>query len=375
MASWCTLRIGDFEYGGSQRYINCAQSSLFNAGDLVAIGDVGQPEFLRTYRITVGELKTRLATLGYTLASVRDDIRDTAVNASGKRQIVGIPSAESFIDFLKEITIEKLIELVKSWESRHDKFDLKKYLMPNFTDFDAALLDFVQGDTIDLLGDDIWINGHHFECLLSEVFPDDENFELDFTELVKAGYYEVDDAPLGNLYDEALALITPGSFRVAQHLIEEESEVLEFKSVTSANPCASISSVVTRYVIGFLNGVGGRVLFGVDDFGRVTGVTISRQDRDELQRKINAACAIIVPAISFVELSISFRPIISAGRQLEDRFVVEVEIQRGRSTEMYFKPNGETWVRVGTETRALKGHELFVHICTRYARIGTPISE
>ncbi len=41
---------------------------------------------------------------------------------------------------------------------------------------------------------------------------------------------------------------------------------------------------------------------------------------------------------------------------------------------MYFKPNGETWVRVGTETRALRGHELFVHICAHYSRAGSPVT-
>jgi hypothetical protein len=278
-------------------------------------------------------------------------------------------SSAQFIDYLKQVTIEQLLELVTSWKVRDKKLDLEAALRPNRNDFTAALLEFVQGGTVDLVENDgIWINGHHFERLLCEVYSDEEYFELDFSDLVNAGYYDADEAPLGNLYDEALASLTPGSFRAGQVLAEEESDTLEFKSVESANPCKSIPSVVLRYAIGFLNRVGGRLLFGVDDDGCVSGVELSRQDRDELKRQINAACATIVPAMPLGALRILYHPVIGSGRQLENRFVVEVEILRGRATEMYFKPSGETWVRVGTETRALKGHELFVHICAHYSQ-------
>lgn len=375
MASWSTIRIGESEYGGSQRYINGSQCQLFNAVDFVAVGAVGQPEFQRLYRITVGELKTRLEALGYTLTQIRDDIRNAPSMATAQRARSDAHSSAQFIESLKHVTIEQLLELVTSWKARNKEVDLEAALRPNPDDFPAALLEFVQGGAVGLLEEDgIWIHGHHFERLLCEVYADEEHFELDFSDLVSAGYYEADDIPLGNLYDEALASFTSGSFRIGQVHHEEESDTLEFKSVESANPCKSISSVVPRYVIGFLNRIGGRLLFGVDDDGYVSGVELSRQDRDELQRQINAACASIVPAMPLGALRISFRPVIGSGRQLADRFVVELEVQRGRPTEMYFKSSGETWVRMATETRALKGHELFVHICAHYSQADTLVT-
>jgi hypothetical protein len=342
---------------------------LFNAADLIAIGAVGQPEFQRLYRITVGELRIRLELLGYTLALVRDDIRNAPNRSPDKRTRAHDRGSAKFIEYLKQITIEQLLDLARSWKEQNRSFDIEVALRPNLDDFPAALLEFVRGGPIDLTeADDIWIYGHHFERLLCEVFADGECFELDFSNLVSAGYYEADDTPLGNLYDDKLASLTPDGFRIGQVLAEEESDTLEFKSVGGANPCRSISSILVRYAIGFLNRNGGRLLFGVDDDGCVSGVALSRQNRDELLRQVNAACAVIVPAIPLGALRISYRPLIGSGRQLDDRFVVEVKVQRGSPTEMYFKPSGETWVRMGTETRVLKGHELFVHVCAHYSQ-------
>lgn len=368
MSSWSTIRIGGTEYGGSQRHINDRQAQLFNSSDLITVGSVGDPEFQRLYRITVGELRIRLEALGYTLAQVRDDIR-TAPDAVKDKHLRSYGDESlKFIRYLKQITIDQLLDLASSWRAPEKDVNLENMFRPNFGDFPAALLEFVQGGTVDLLGDDIWIYGHHFERLLCEIYADDECFELDFSSLVDAGYYEADDSPLGNLYDEALASFTPGSFRIGQILLDEESETLEFKSIDTANPCKSISSMLVRYAIGFLNRTGGRLLFGVDDAGCVLGVKLSRQDRDELPRQINAACAVIVPAIPLGTLVVSYHPVIGSGKQLGDLFVIEVKVQRHRATEMYFKPNGETWVRIGTETRSLKGHELFVYVCAHYSQ-------
>lgn len=370
MASWSTIRIGETQYGGSQRYINDSQAQLFNNSDLVAIGEVGQPGFARLYRITVGELRARLEALGYTLAQVRDDIKNALSKSSTKRtRVKSAAAAAAFSEYLRQVTIDQLLDLVRSWKRQDRQYDLESVLRSNLNDFPAALLDFVQGGSVDLLEDDrIWIQGHHFERLLCEVHADDEYFELDFSGLVAAGYYAADEAPLGDPYDEQLASVTPNAFRIGQALGEEESDTLEFKSVEGANPCKSISSMLARYAIGFLNRNGGRLLVGVCDDGRVSGVALSRQDRDELQRQVNAVCATIIPVIPLGALRISYHPIIGAGRQLDDRFVVEIEIQRGRPREMYFKPSGETWVRMGTETRSLKGHELFIHVCVHYSQ-------
>ncbi|WP_210692601.1 hypothetical protein, partial [Pseudomonas chlororaphis] len=64
---------------------------------------------------------------------------------------------------------------------------------------------------------------------------------------------------------------------------------------------------------------------------------------------------------------INLRPLISVGTEMEDKFVIDISVPSGKPNEMYFTHGGDTWVRHGTSTFALKGHQLFVHICTRYS--------
>lgn len=368
MSSWSSIRIGGTEYGGSQRYISDRQADLFNSSDLITIGTEGEEGFQRSYRITVKELRTRLEALGYTLSQVQNDVI-ASIGALKDKQIQSFDeNAKKFIEHIKTISIDQLITVATEWRAQESEARHAAMMFPNYEDFSVALLGLLQGDAVPLLNEEVWMNGHHFERLLCEAYKDEDFFELDFTHLVYAGYYEPGDEPLGNRYDEELASISPGRFKMGQEIGEEESDILEFKSVDGANPCKIISKVVVRYAIGFLNRNGGRLLFGVGDDGVVAGVKLSRQDRDELSRQINSACAVIVPPIPAGTIVTTLYPIVGAGRHLDDEFVVEVVVNRHKATEMYFNTSGETWVRIGTETRALKGHELFVHICAHYSQ-------
>lgn len=365
MASQSFLKIGIYQYGGSQRRINDPQAEIFNSTDLIADEIRQDGEAHWSYRITVGELRRRLETLGYTLEQVRRDIVTTLAKGYDNLDEYDRPIFKEFLDYGTNVTIQELIDIVGTSLRRNPVF--LDFDFGSRDDFPGALLDFINGDQPYLIPDDrIFLSGLYYERLACEHCDHEDFYELDFTELVRAGYYRPYDQPLGDNYDEALSRITPNSFRLGQTLLEEESETLEFKSIEAANPSKAIAQQIARYAIGFLNRSGGRILFGVSDQGTVEGIAISRADRDKLQQQINQSLAEITPAFPVSDVTIQFCPLISIAREVPEKFVVEVTVPTGRAQEMYFKGN-DTWVRIGTETKFHAGHQLFVHICARYS--------
>ncbi|MBX8508518.1 putative DNA binding domain-containing protein [Pseudomonas cichorii] len=368
MATESEVSIGGTYLGGTAKRVGDLQAMLFNASDLVAVGGIADDSFFRAYQITVRELRRRLEAFGYSLTHVREQIVSTLQKGYGELSDDDIPQCKSFLDYGCKITVEQLIELARHWRNNDNKnynymaqFDLNNY--------PSTMLDFIQGCSSEFLlpSQNIWVRGYHFERLLCEVYSDEEVFKIDFTRLVKAGYYKPDDQPIINEFDRLLSQFNPLSFRLMEKIKEEESETLEFKALVSGNPTKSIGQQLPKYLIGFLNGKGGRILFGVTDAGIVEGVTLNREERDQLQRNIGAAVSSITPNFPQAAVEINLRPLISIGAEMEDKFVIDISVPSGKSNEMYFTHSGETWVRHGTSTFALKGHQLFVHICTRYS--------
>lgn len=358
------VMIGGTYYAGTSKRLGGRQMDLFNADDLVAIGSITDDTFVRAYRISVRELRRRLEALGYTLQRVHQDITGTLRRALSELGNQASSQSKAFLGYGSTITMEQLIALLREWKGDGPKFDSHD---PG--DVPAVLIEYLQGSVRAELvpsEDSLVDDGYHFERLLCEVHDDQDLFEIDFTKLVRSGHYRPDDRPLGNQYDQLLSGVHPYSLRIGQRLIQEESDVLEYKSLSASNPCKAIAQAIDKYAIGFLNYKGGRILYGVTDDGIVDGVKLTRTDRDGLQRKLNEACQRITPRFSLSTMQVEFRPIIGSGGELPDLFVIEVSIPPGRATEMYFR-DSDTWVRVGTETRAIRGHELFVHICARYS--------
>jgi len=378
MSSYTDVRIGGISYGGSQQGRYDPQADLFNTSDLVRVGTPKDQDFAHIYRITVGELRRRLDLLGYTPEAIRLSLVEAL--APLYPSIPSHPSEipyRAFLDFACQRTAAQLIQVVRDWrdseERRHGlgptDADIAKFGTLNTTDFSAALLDVLWGGSPFLVpSDKIVLHGHVFERLLCEIFDDEALYEFDMTEVIHAGYFEGESDPVGQAFDEQLAMRDPAAFVCGSMLAEEEGETLEFKSVTSANVSQTVAQQALRYVIGFLNQRGGRILFGISDGGLVEGIKIRRDQRDEMHRRINATCAELTPAVALREIDINFRPVIGAAHVLEECFVVEIVVPQGPAHEMYFRRE-ETWVRFGKETRSLSGHALFNHILSAYRAI------
>jgi hypothetical protein len=378
MSSYTSVRIGRLTYGGSQQGRYDPQASLFNSPDLIRIGRPGEADFQHVYRISVGELRRRLELLGYTIDAIRCSVVEALrpLYASLSRYTSEIPY-RAFLDFACGRTVQELVEVVRDWRVAEERrlshlptiAKVKETGVVNADDFSAALLDLLWGGSPFLVPSEyVYLRGHVFERLLCEVFDDETSYEFDMTEVIAAGYFEGDDDPVGNAFDMELGLRDPTTFVRGTTLTDEESETLEFKSVTSPNVGETIGKQVARYVIGFLNQSGGRVLFGVRDTGVVEGIAIRRDQRDDVHRRINAACAEITPAVPLREIGVHFRPVVGAAHVLEECFVVELTVPQGPAHEMFFRKD-ETWVRFGKETRLLSGHALFNHILSAYRSV------
>lgn len=368
MATESEVSIGGSYLGGTAKRVGDQQALLFNASDLVARGNIVDGSLFRAYQISVRELRRRLEALGYSLTHVREQIISTLQKGYKELKQNDRPQCRSFLDYGCKITVEQLIDLSRQWKDEDNK-NYNYMAQFDLSDFPSTMLDFIQGCSSEFLlpSQNIWIHGYHFERLLCEIYSDEEIFQIDFTQLVRAGYYKPDDQPITNEFDRLLSQFNPLSLRLMERLKEEESETLEFKTVVSSNPTKTIAQQLPKYLIGFLNGKGGRILFGVTDFGIVEGVTLNREERDQLQRNIGAVVSSITPNFPQAAVEINLRPLISIGEEIEDKFVIDINIPSGRANEMYFYSGGDTWVRHGTSTCALKGHQLFVHICTRYS--------
>lgn len=368
MATESEVSIGGTYLGGTAKFVGDHQVQLFNASDLVAVGDAPDDSFFRAYQITVRELRRRLEALGYSLSYVREEIVATLKKGYLELNDSDAPQCKFFLDYGCSITVEQLIELARQWKNE-DRTTYDYMEQFNLDNYSSALIDFVQGNSSELLlpSQNIWIHGYHFERLLCEVYSDDEIFQIDYTRLVRAGYYTPNAQPISNEFDRYLSQFNPLSFRLMETLTEEESESLEFKAVVSGSPSKTISQQLPKYLIGFLNSKGGRILFGVTDDGVVEGVKLNREERDKLQRNIAAAVSSITPNFPQSAVQVNRRPLISNGMEIEDRFVIEISVPSGKPNEMYFTHSGDTWVRHGTSTSVLKGHQLFVHICARYS--------
>ena len=90
----------------------------------------------------------------------------------------------------------------------------------------------------------------------------------------------------------------PPKFTLNERIPCEETQRLEFKEVTSKNPVRTITDTVEDYIVAFLNGEGGRILWGIRDEGaEVIGVLLNASARDEVRKSVPAKIHAIQPAV------------------------------------------------------------------------------
>ena len=117
-------------------------------------------------------------------------------------------------------------------------------------------------------------------------------------------------------------------------IITEATEI-DFKSTLEIKKPKSWLKSVSA----FANGIGGVLLFGVDDDHRIVGLDHAQTDAEAISRLIKER---ITPLPQFV-----LRPLREKGKDL-----LSLEVAAGRTTPYYYKADGvrEAFIRVGNET-------------------------
>lgn len=94
-----------------------------------------------------------------------------------------------------------------------------------------------------------------------------------------------------------------------------------------------------KSVCAFANGIGGTLIFGIDDDRNVVGLSKPQEDAEKISRLIKDR---ITPTPDF-----KLEP-----EAIEDKTILKVMVKTGRSTPYYYRADGimETYIRIGNES-------------------------
>jgi hypothetical protein len=146
---------------------------------------------------------------------------------------------------------------------------------------------------------------------------------------------------------------------------EEEDDTTEFKEVNSQNPVRTITDTAEGYAVAFLNGNGGRILWGIRDADRcVAGVSLDSQARDKIRKEIAGRLLHIQPSLDPTQYRLDFHPV-ADGPQPGELFVVELSLERRKDNQPYYCHNGDLFVRMNGVKQKLTGPRLTAWIQQR----------
>ena len=140
----------------------------------------------------------------------------------------------------------------------------------------------------------------------------------------------------------------------------EETRFYEFKEIKGGNPANSITGIVDKYAVAFLNLEGGRIFWGVRDSDRITvGVSLDERQRDNVRRKVSEKLWGIRPPISDEDWDLEFHQVYELqGNTTEDLWVVELVISPQQKKEVFYTNSGELFVKTPGGKQKLLGPQI-----------------
>jgi hypothetical protein len=127
----------------------------------------------------------------------------------------------------------------------------------------------------------------------------------------------------------------------------------------TSNVVVHIARICAKYVPAFLNSGGGRLMFGVEDDGKIVGVPLDRAQRDAVRLSVDAL--VVEPDCTHL-LELVFSPVIGAA---VERFIVELCIAPGEPNILYCTRAGEHFVRKNSAVYMLKGAALMSYVAQK----------
>lgn len=143
--------------------------------------------------------------------------------------------------------------------------------------------------------------------------------------------------------------VVPVLYRLGEAFPLGEEKAVELKEIRGNNACDSIVANAEIYVNAYLNSClpdTGRIFWGVSDRRIVTGVRLSYQEKDRIQRRVSECLSQAEPFIDPDWYRIDFNPTAdAAGRVQPDVYVVEIRVFPHRTNRLYATSKGDVYVK------------------------------
>ncbi|MEG3987677.1 putative DNA binding domain-containing protein [Microcoleus sp. S28C3] len=155
----------------------------------------------------------------------------------------------------------------------------------------------------------------------------------------------------------------PINFVQGETFHQEEGDSFEFKEITSKRPVNTILNHAEEYVLGFLNAqIEGYLYLGIDDSGIIQGVTLNRNDRDEISRSIPDKLRRTDPAIPHHYYDVNIHDVFNWERKrIEDLCIVQIHVVKTEDKKalgLYRTSGGSVYLKKGSTCMKLNSEEI-----------------
>lgn len=141
---------------------------------------------------------------------------------------------------------------------------------------------------------------------------------------------------------------------------DDEDRETEYKSCArTAEPARAVSSICDKYMSAFLNTTGGRIYFGVEDDGLISGLVLGRAERDKVRLAIDAVAHGHLPTLPPEHYRVDFLPVAQelpgggGGLPVGDLHLVCVTLAAPENYRVYRSRAGVAWYRQDGSVRAM----------------------
>jgi tetratricopeptide (TPR) repeat protein len=141
---------------------------------------------------------------------------------------------------------------------------------------------------------------------------------------------------------------------------QEEGDSVEFKEMASRKPVNTIVNHAEEYVLGFLNAqIEGDLYLGINDSGIIQGVTLNRNDRDEIHRNIPNKLRSTDPPIPHEHYKVIVYDVFNSDQEpIEDLCVVQIHISKTEEKDIYRTSGGSVYLKKGSSCMKLTTEEI-----------------
>ncbi len=166
--------------------------------------------------------------------------------------------------------------------------------------------------------------------------------------------------------------IEPVLYRTGDLFPYGENPAIELKEIKGNRPCNSIIANAEIYVNAYLNSSlqeTGKIFWGIANDRTITGVRLSYEEIDTIQRKISEVLSQAEPYVSPDLYNIKFNKIATASGEVQpDTYIVEVDVFPYPSDWLYATSKGEVFIKTPGGKRKLSNLQIQEQILLRRSR-------